>query len=88
MWVHDEETGERGTTSAQHIYYSFITTAPNGFEPNQKVFDPLNWMLDRLVEFPYSVPGVSETLGIKQYSITFLKDGMSIHFKYIFKTRI
>lgn len=24
-------------------------------EPNYEVFDPLNWMLDGLVDFPYSL---------------------------------
>ena len=36
------------------------TITPDGFEPNYEVFDPLNWMLDGLVEFPYSIPGVPE----------------------------
>ncbi|RJE18482.1 Transcription factor [Aspergillus sclerotialis] len=40
---------------------------PSGFmEPNYEVFDPLNWLLDGLVDLPYSyspVPGV-ETQGI------------------------
>jgi len=32
------------------------TTTPDGFgESNYEVFDPLNWMLDGLVEFPYSM---------------------------------
>ncbi|WEW58953.1 hypothetical protein PRK78_004421 [Emydomyces testavorans] len=35
---------------------------PSGFlEPNYEVFDPLNWILDGLVDFPYSynvVPGI------------------------------
>ncbi|EFQ99731.1 C6 zinc finger domain-containing protein [Nannizzia gypsea CBS 118893] len=31
----------------------------SGFlEPNYEVFDPLNWMLDGLVDFPYLYPGV------------------------------
>ncbi|KAK2797559.1 hypothetical protein FQN50_009154 [Emmonsiellopsis sp. PD_5] len=35
-------------------------------EPNYEVFDPLNWMLDGLVDFPYSYNGVQglETQGI------------------------
>ncbi|OJJ51263.1 hypothetical protein ASPZODRAFT_127303 [Penicilliopsis zonata CBS 506.65] len=40
---------------------------PSGFmEPNYEVFDPLNWLLDGLVEFPYSYPTVPgmETPGI------------------------
>ena len=45
-------------------------------------------MLDRLVEFPYSVPSVPEIFGIKQYSIGSLEDGLNIQFKYIFKTKI
>ncbi|KAL2058069.1 hypothetical protein ABVK25_001687 [Lepraria finkii] len=36
------------------------TITPDGFEPNYEVFDPLNWMLDGLVEFPYSIPGLPE----------------------------
>jgi len=32
---------------------------PSGFlEPNYEVFDPLNWMLDGLVDFPYSYNAV------------------------------
>jgi hypothetical protein len=27
-------------------------------EPNYEVFDPLNWMLDGLVDFPYSFTGM------------------------------
>lgn len=40
---------------------------PSGFiEPNYEVFDPLNWLLDGLVEFPYSYASVGgvETQGI------------------------
>ena len=36
------------------------TITPEGFEPNYEVFDPLNWMLDGLLEFPYSIPGMPE----------------------------
>lgn len=25
-------------------------------EPNYEVFDPLNWLLDGLVDFPYTMP--------------------------------
>lgn len=32
---------------------------PSGLmEPNYEVFDPLNWMLDGLIEFPYSYNSV------------------------------
>ncbi|OAX80359.1 hypothetical protein ACJ72_05310 [Emergomyces africanus] len=40
---------------------------PGGFmEPNYEVFDPLNWMLDGLVDFPYSYNAVQglDTQGI------------------------
>lgn len=31
------------------------TGLPSGFlEPNYEVFDPLNWLLDGLVDLPYS----------------------------------
>ncbi len=34
------------------------TITPDGYgESNYEVFDPLNWMLDGLVEFPYSMGG-------------------------------
>lgn len=34
------------------------TITPDGFgEPNYEVFDPLNWMFDGLVDFPYSMSG-------------------------------
>lgn len=43
------------------------TALPSGFlEPNYEVFDPLNWLLDGLVELPYSysaMPGL-EAQGI------------------------
>ncbi|KAL5342633.1 hypothetical protein BJX70DRAFT_301569 [Aspergillus crustosus] len=45
---------------------SGLGTLPSGFmEPNYEVFDPLNWLLDGLVDlpYPYSVSGV-ETQGI------------------------
>jgi hypothetical protein len=33
------------------------STAVSGFmEPNYEVFDPLNWLLDGLVDFPYTMP--------------------------------
>jgi hypothetical protein len=39
-----------------------ITNLPNslnGFgEPNYEVFDPLNWLLDGVMDFPYSYPGL------------------------------
>ncbi|KAL4875963.1 hypothetical protein BJY04DRAFT_200897 [Aspergillus karnatakaensis] len=43
-----------------------VGTLPSGFmEPNYEVFDPLNWLLDGLVDlpYPYSVSGM-ETQGI------------------------
>ena len=34
---------------------SSVTGLPSGFmEPNYEVFDPLNWLLDGLVDLPYS----------------------------------
>lgn len=38
-----------------------VTPGPdNSFgESNYEVFDPLNWMLDGLVDFPYSFSGQS-----------------------------
>jgi hypothetical protein len=43
-----------------------IGSLPSGFmEPNYEVFDPLNWLLDGLVDlpYPYSVSGM-EAQGI------------------------
>ncbi|RMJ21443.1 Transcription factor [Aspergillus sp. HF37] len=43
------------------------TSLPSGFmEPNYEVFDPLNWLLDGLVDLPYSYSSMSgmETQGI------------------------
>ena len=40
---------------------------PSGFmEPNYEVFDPLNWLLDGLVDLPYSYSAMGgvETQGI------------------------
>lgn len=34
---------------------SQVNALPSGFmEPNYEVFDPLNWLLDGLVDLPYS----------------------------------
>lgn len=34
---------------------SQVNGLPSGFmEPNYEVFDPLNWLLDGLVDLPYS----------------------------------
>jgi hypothetical protein len=34
-----------------------LPSSVNGFmEPNYEVFDPLNWLLDGLVDFPYNMP--------------------------------
>lgn len=34
---------------------SGVASLPSGFlEPNYEVFDPLNWLLDGLVDLPYS----------------------------------
>ncbi|GAM36896.1 hypothetical protein TCE0_022f06354 [Talaromyces pinophilus] len=34
-----------------------VNNLPSGFmEPNYEVFDPLNWLLDGLVDFPYTMP--------------------------------
>ena len=39
---------------------------PDGFgESNYEVFDPLNWMLDGLVEFPYSMAGQMPEIGVQ-----------------------
>lgn len=32
----------------------------NVIEPNYEVFDPLNWMLDGLVDFPYSLNAMQD----------------------------
>ena len=45
----------------QQLIPGTLTPGPNGFiEPNYEVFDPLNWMLDGLVDFPYSYTAVSQ----------------------------
>ncbi|KAK2744619.1 hypothetical protein FQN57_004224 [Myotisia sp. PD_48] len=45
--------------STHTIGASLNTGLPSGFlEPNYEVFDPLNWMLDGLLDFPYSYPPV------------------------------
>ena len=37
------------------------TVIPDGFgESNYEVFDPLNWMLDGLVDLPYSLSAVPD----------------------------
>ena len=44
-----------------------VSGLPSGFmEPNYEVFDPLNWLLDGLVDLPYPYSTVSgmETQGI------------------------
>ena len=44
-----------------------VGALPSGFmEPNYEVFDPLNWLLDGLVDLPYSYStmGGMETQGI------------------------
>jgi len=42
------------SVAPSHILGDVITH--DGFgESNYEVFDPLNWMLDGLVEFPYSM---------------------------------
>ncbi|KAF4254088.1 hypothetical protein KXW98_000682 [Aspergillus fumigatus] len=39
---------------------SGVTNLPSGFlEPNYEVFDPLNWLLDGLVDLPYSYSAMS-----------------------------
>lgn len=41
------------------------TATPDGFgDANYEVFDPLNWMLDGLVEFPYSMSEQMPELGV------------------------
>lgn len=55
------------TTLGMQAPSNGMANLPSGFmEPNYEVFDPLNWLLDGLVDLPYSyspVPGV-ETQGI------------------------
>lgn len=43
-----------------------VNALPSGFmEPNYEVFDPLNWLLDGLVDLPYSYNmGGMESQGI------------------------
>ena len=42
------------------------TATPDGFgDANYEVFDPLNWVLDGLVEFPYSMSGQMPELGVQ-----------------------
>jgi hypothetical protein len=49
--------------SSAHNGLGGLSSGGNGFlEPNYEVFDPLNWLLDGLVDFPYSYP--VETQGI------------------------
>lgn len=44
-----------------------VNSLPSGFmEPNYEVFDPLNWLLDGLVDLPYSYSAVG---GIEPQSI-------------------
>lgn len=46
---------------------SGVGNPSSGFiEPNYEVFDPLNWLLDGLVDLPYSYPSVGgiESQGI------------------------
>lgn len=46
---------------------SAVGALPSGFmEPNYEVFDPLNWLLDGLVDLPYSYSTISgiESQGI------------------------
>lgn len=46
---------------------SQVNALPSGFmEPNYEVFDPLNWLLDGLVDLPYSYSTMNgvETSGI------------------------
>ncbi|KAF3483896.1 C6 zinc finger domain-containing protein [Arthroderma uncinatum] len=52
-------TANLGSSTATTISGFNSSSLPSGFlEQNYEVFDPLNWMLDGLVEFPYAIQGL------------------------------
>jgi len=52
-------SGQSRSLTPNHGLPSSAMMSGLGYESNYEVFDPLNWMLDGLVDFPYSYNAVS-----------------------------